>query len=252
MARIGLWGVSVAREGVPVLDGVNLAVEPGELVVITGARGAGQSTLLAVAATALPPGGGELEIEGRKTGALQEGSLPFVRRNIGYLPPEPPLARAETVLENVMLALGARGVSPDEAELPAREMLAALGIEHLAERRASALCVPERRLVATARALVGEPPVVVLDDPSVGLDEQDRQRLVAALLRLKQAGSAVLCGTSDSLLAAALAERGARSLRLEGGRVSGATALRLVDSAAPTERASLVAFVDLRPARGVS
>jgi hypothetical protein len=74
---------------------------------------------------------------------------------------------------------------------------------------------------------------VVLDDPSVGLDDHDRARLVLALDAARAAGSAVLCGTSDRLLGTALAERGGRLLRLESGRLVGATALRLVDDAHP-------------------
>jgi ABC-type ATPase involved in cell division len=86
--------------------------------------------------------------------------------------------------------------------------------------------------VACARALVAASPVIVLDDPSAGLDDQDRARLVTALQRARASGSAILCGTSDAALASALEQAGARRLRLEGGRLTGAagTPLRLVDS----------------------
>jgi ABC-type ATPase involved in cell division len=149
----------------------------------------------------------------------------------------------ETVLENVMLALGARGLSPAEAEAPARATLEQLGIAALEERRADRLSLPERRLVATARALVGCSPVIVLDDPSAGLDDQDRARLVSALGRARDGGSAVLCGTSDAALASGLAQGGARLLRLEAGRLAGntGTPLRLVD-----QQASLDVTVDFQ------
>jgi ABC-type multidrug transport system ATPase subunit len=231
MSRIGLWGVEKRRGDTPVLDGATLAVAAGEIVVFTGPRGAGQSTLLAVVATALRPDAGELELDGRRIQALQSGSLPYVRRNIGYLPADPPLVGDETVLENVMLALGARGLSPAEAEAPARAALEDLGIAALEQRRADRLSLPERRLVATARALAGASPVIVLDDPSAGLDDQDRARLVSALQGARASGSAILCGTSDDALASALERAGARRLRLEGGRLVGAAGapLRLVD-----------------------
>lgn len=231
MSRIGLWGITKGRGGAVVLDGVNLAVAAGELVVITGPRGAGQSTLLAVVATALAPDAGELELEGRSVVSLQSTSLPYVRRNIGYLPATPPLIADETVLENVMLPLAARAQSPEEAEGAARVMLDELGISALADRRADGLSSPERRLTGIARALVGTPPVVVLDDPGAGLDDRDRARLVVVLHQARAEGAAILCGTSDGAFAHALTETGGRRLRLEAGRLVGTTGrpLRLVD-----------------------
>ena len=230
MSRIGLWGVDKRRGGVLVLDGVSLAVAAGEVVVLGGARGAGQTTLLAVAAAVMAPDAGELELDGRRTTGLQGASLPYVRRNIGYLPSTPQLVPDETALENVMLALGARGLPPAPAEEASRAMLAALGLAPLADRSAASLSCPEQRLVAAARALVGRPPIIVLDEPSLGLDQVDRTRLVSAIGDARRTGSAILCGTSDPALAAALGDLGARLLRLEGGRIAGATGLRLVDA----------------------
>ena len=225
MSIVRLWGVTVRRGGEaaphPVLDNLNLVIDAGELVAVTGLRGAGKTTLLAVAAGTLRPHQGEVAIAGRNLVSLQAGSLPYVRRNIGYLPPEPPLVRDETVLENVMLVLGARGLTPFSAEAQARTALGDLDIEALAERPVAALSLPERRLCALARALAGNPPVLVLDDPVAGLDERDRTRLVTALGRARQAGAAVLLATSDIAWTIALASAGARCLQLMDGRLEG-------------------------------
>jgi ABC-type multidrug transport system ATPase subunit len=233
MSLVRLWGVTVQRAGgepQPVLDNLNLVIDGGELVAVTGLRGAGKSTLLAVAAGTLRPRQGEVAIAGRNLGSLQAGLLPYVRRNIGYLPAEPPLVRDETVLENVMLVLGARGVAPGAAEAQARTALGDLDIEAMAERPVAALSLPERRLCALARALAGNPPVLVLDDPVAGLDERDRTRLVTALGRARQAGAAVLLATSDIAWTIALASAGARCLQLVDGRLEGeGPSLRLVD-----------------------
>ena len=84
-----LEDVSCARRGRQVLDRVSLSVRAGDLVVVEGGRGAGKSTLLAVAAAALAPPRGAVYIGGRNVQALQRTSLPYVRRNIGYLAADP-------------------------------------------------------------------------------------------------------------------------------------------------------------------
>jgi ABC-type ATPase involved in cell division len=219
---IRLEGVELGAGGTRVLDHVTLAVAGGEMVVLGGARGSGKSSLLAIAAGALRPAAGSVVLGERELGSLQRSSLPYVRRNIGYVPAEAPLVRDETVLENVRLALATRGCAPSEATAGATSALAALALTSLAERRVDTLSSPERRLTAIARALCGTPPLLVLDDPGAGLDLDDRARVVAALATAATAGAAVLCGTSDDTFALALCDRGARSLMLSQGRLTGA------------------------------
>jgi ABC-type multidrug transport system ATPase subunit len=233
MSLVSLWGITLERAGRVVLDRASLTVAGGEIVVIGGARGAGTSSLLAVAAGALAPGAGEVIIGGRPVTGLQTGSRPYLRRNIGYLPAEPPLVRDETVLENVMLALAARGADPQSAEASAQQTLAALDMAALAERTVATLSAPERRLVGVARALCGPPAFVVLDEPSLGLDDSDRGRLVDVMVEARAQGAGILCGTGDFALAAGLMARGARGLSLLDGRLPQATpALRLVPGSA--------------------
>jgi ABC-type ATPase involved in cell division len=229
MFVIRLEGVRLQRAGTLVLAHATLAVSAGELVVVTGARGAGKSSLLAVAAAGLRPQAGAVWIGERNVMDLQAASRPFVRRNIGYLPSEPPLVSDESALENVMLALAVRGAPPAEAEAAGREALERLALAPLAERAVEALSSPERRLVALARALAGAPALLVLDEPSAGLDHEDRGRVLEALGEARAAGAAVLCATSDAALALGLAEGGGREVRLEAGRlVGGAPAISLV------------------------
>ena len=261
MSLVRLWGVTVQGAGgdpQPLLDNVNLVIDAGELVAVTGLRGAGKSMLLAIAAGTLRPRQGEVAIAGRNLVSLQAGSLPYVRRNIGYLPAEPPLVRDETVLENVMLVLGARGLAPAAAEAEARQALGDLDIEAMAGRPVAALSLPERRLCALARALAGNPPVLVLDDPVAGLDERDRTRLVTALGRARQGGAAVLLATSDIAWTIALASAGARCLQLVDGRLEGeGPSLRLVDGddrtpVAEDEVMTPMTSTSQRPAAAVS
>jgi ABC-type multidrug transport system ATPase subunit len=229
MPSVGLSGVALQRARQVVLEHVTVSIDAGELVVLTGARGSGKSSLLAIAAGLLPPDTGQVMIGGRSIAALQSASLPYLRRNIGYLPAHPPFIEEETVAENVMLALGVRSVPLGAAAEQARSALDELGLTDCADRVLAQLSAAERRLCALARALCGPPPVLVLDDPSAGLDDGDRQRVAQALRRVVGQGSAVLCASSDPDLIAALTALGARRLELAGGRiVGGAPVIRLV------------------------
>jgi ABC-type multidrug transport system ATPase subunit len=254
MASVSFCAVTLARNGRTLLAGANLSIEPGELVVLTGPRGAGKSLVLATAAGVTAPAAGEVLIAGRALAQLQSSARPYVRRNIGYLPADPPFVREESALENVMLALGVRGLAPAEAELLARRTLAEIGAESLAETPIVDLSVGERRLVAVARALGGPPPIVILDEPSAGLDEADRSRMAEAIAAAAHAGAAALVASNDGALVAALRGAGARQLTLEGGALHGDKArVRLLEGGRSDEpeRGVVLAF-PARPAREVS
>jgi ABC-type ATPase involved in cell division len=218
---IRLEGVCFARGGRAVLDEITLAVNAAELVVVQGARAAGKSALLAIAAARLGPDAGQVWISDRNVGGLQRSSLPLVRRNIAYLPAAAPLVDDDSVLENVMLALGVRGWELAACEAGARRALFLLGLDDRRHDPVTALSAGERQLVALARTLAGTPPVIVLDEPAAGLDADDRHCVVAALAAARDEGSAVLAATSDDGLAAAIVQRGARRVRLEQGRLHG-------------------------------
>ena len=221
MPSVGLSGVALRRANQPVLEHVTLAVDAGEIVVVTGGRGSGKSSLLAVAAGLSRPDAGQVVAGGRSIVALQSGSLPYLRRYIGYLPVRPPFLEEEGPLENVMLALAVRGVDPERAAPLAQAALDELGLSLSPERPLAQLSTAERRLTALARTLCGPPPVLLLDDPSSGLDAPDRLRVVRALLRVRGLGSAILCASTDSELVGALAAEGARILELRAGRIVG-------------------------------
>jgi ABC-type ATPase involved in cell division len=203
------------------LDDVHLAVGAGELVVVHGPAGSGKSLLLAVAAARRPPAQGAVWISGRSVADLQRSSLPLVHRNVAYLPSDAPLLEDETALENVMLALAVRGADPSTSEGGALRALAMLGLQACADRPLGALASGERRLVALARALAGAPPLLVLDDPTTGLDRQERDRALTVLATLRDHGATVLHATSDEDTVRTLAAKGARRARLEGGRLHG-------------------------------
>ncbi len=250
---IRLDGVCCERGGRAVLDEVALAVCAADMVVVTGGRGAGKSMLLSIVAARRAPDRGAVWIASRNMVGLQRSSLPFVHRNVAYLPAVPPLDDDETVRQNVVLALAVRGDAVAAAEEEASRVLAALALEACAERAVRTLSAGERGLVALARALVGTPAVIVLDEPAAGLDADDRSRVVGAIAGAKDDGAAIVCGTADLALAEALAARGARRVRLEGGRLAGdAPMIGLVATRHEDSRAGAVRVKVLGGSRGES
>lgn len=225
---IWLEGVSILRQGCPALENITIGVAAAELVVLLGASGSGKSSLLKVMAGVKAPDSGAVWIAEHNIAGLQASSLPYVRRNIGYLPAQPLLIPDETVLENIMLALAVRGQDIESAEADAREILAMVGDSAWEARLAHQLSTGQQRLVALARALVGPPPLLILDEPAAGLGGEEREAVNSALLWARDQGCAVLCATADTAFAEGLVEVGARQVRLADGRIVGAPAIGLV------------------------
>jgi ABC-type ATPase involved in cell division len=218
-----------------VLDSVTLGVASAELVVIEGSQASGKSTLLEVAAVARLPERGAVWFASRNTSTLQRASLPFVRRNIGYYTPEALLIRRDTALANVVAALAVRGEPLPRAEATARDALALLHAEELASRLVGSLSSGQQRLVTLARALAGPPPLVVADEPAALLGDEARAVVIAALVRARALGAAVLTATADASWADAVVAAGGRKIHLAEGRIAGAPAVELVPSLSSPE-----------------
>jgi ABC-type ATPase involved in cell division len=213
-----ILGVSLRVADRMVLDEVSLQVRAGELVVVEGQRASGKSMLARVAAVLRRPDAGELWIGERDVAALQDASLPFVRRNIGFFSGDLPLLPT-SALENVMLAAGARGFEPAQARELAVRALGRVGVVGAATRAPATLSAAEQRLVALARALAGAPPLLVLDDPSAHLAASDAGAVLSAILGVIEVGGAALCTSPDGAFAEAVVRAGGRRVRLESGRV---------------------------------
>jgi ABC-type ATPase involved in cell division len=214
-----LVAVSLRSGGELVLDALTVEARAGEILVVEGNRGAGKTMLLEIAAARRLPDAGEVWIADHDVTALQRDSLPFVRRNIGFVEAQPVFLQRATVLENVMLALAARGEPVAWAREAAMRALGKVGIVGLAAADPARLSNGARRLAGIARALAGVPPLVLLDDPSASLSAADSGAVLSALIGAVESGAAVVCASADGAFVSAAAAAGARRLRLDAGRL---------------------------------
>jgi putative ABC transport system ATP-binding protein len=203
---------------VEVLRGVDLDVQPGELVALIGRSGSGKSTLLNVIAGLEPPDGGTVRIEGVDLGRLDDGRRTVFRRDrIGIVFQAFNLIPVLSALDNVALPARLAGAGA-EAVRRARELLERVGLEARADAFPDELSGGEQQRVATARALVNRPAVVLADEPTGNLDAESAERTLALLAGLAgEDGRTVLLATHDPAAAA----RAGRVLALEDGRVAG-------------------------------
>lgn len=167
---------------VTALDHVNLAVAPGEFVAIVGPSGSGKSTLLAVAGALTSPDSGRVEVAGQDITGLDDAGLAKVRReNIGFVFQSsgslPSALTAEEQLELAARVVGKRGRYSNA------ELLEKVGMTRRAQHRPGSLSGGERQRVGIARALVGNPQVLLVDEPTAALDRSRSQEIVELLAR---------------------------------------------------------------------
>lgn len=211
---------SFAQGGVTidVLKGVNLAVEPGEIVGLLGPSGSGKSTMLQ--AVGLLEGGftGSIRIAGEEAAQLNSNGRTRLRKTaLGFVYQFHHLLPDFTARENVVLPQLIMGRTRDEASDRAAKLLSRLGLGQRLDHRPSQLSGGEQQRVAVARALANRPKVVLADEPTGNLDEATADRVFDEFLHLvREEGSAALVATHNERLAT----RMDRVVRLHDGRIA--------------------------------
>jgi lipoprotein-releasing system ATP-binding protein len=189
---------------IDVLRGVDLAIQPGEIVALLGPSGSGKSTLLQ--AVGLLEGGfeGSIRIAGEEAANLDDDGRTRLRRDtLGFVYQFHHLLPDFDAIENVMLPQVVRGAEPEAARERASQLLTHLGLGSRLEHRPAKLSGGEQQRVAVARALANRPPLVLADEPTGNLDEATADKVLAEFLQLVRGeGSAALIATHNERLAA--------------------------------------------------
>jgi ABC-type polar amino acid transport system ATPase subunit len=206
----------------PVLTGVSLDVERGELVAIMGPSGSGKTTVLRAVAGLESFHGGRIVIDGvALTGGTHatKATLRELRRKVGMVFQFHCLFEHLTAIDNVCLApVHAHGIAVLDARRRGLELLAGFGVEHRAAALPRHLSGGEAQRVAIARALAVDPPLLLMDEPTASLDPERRAELGALLRELQRQHRTLLIATHDEDFAR---EWATRVVRMRDGRVNG-------------------------------
>jgi lipoprotein-releasing system ATP-binding protein len=203
---------------IPVLTGVDLAIQRREMVAVVGASGAGKSTLLHVLGALDKPTRGYVVIGGEPVHGRDETALGLLRnRTVGFVFQFHHLLREFSALENVMMPLRIGGKSEDDARGRASELLARVGLSARMTHRPAELSGGEQQRTAVARALAMDPKVLLADEPSGNLDRANAEvlhELLTEVVNDLEIGMVVVTHNRS------LAARANRVLLLEGGRLT--------------------------------
>ncbi len=189
---------------VTALQGVDLSVERGELLALTGPSGSGKSTLLNLCGLIDTPDSGEIELDAQPIQALSEVQRTLLRRDaLGFVFQSFNLVPVMTVAENVDYPLFLAGVPPAERRQRVAAQLEAVGLQEHAAHLPDALSGGQRQRVAIARALVKRPKLVIADEPTASLDSHTADQVLDLMRSLGHAeGAAFVMATHDNRLSA--------------------------------------------------
>jgi cobalt/nickel transport system ATP-binding protein len=237
----------------PVLKGISLSITAGERVALLGSNGAGKSTLLLLLAGLLPVRNGVLRLDG--DAVKGRDGMRRLRRACGLLLQDPDdQIFASTVEQDVAFGLVQRDVPEQTAFAAAGEALSRLGIGNLAGRQVRSLSLGQRKRLVLAGLVVLKPALLLLDEPTAGLDHSAIEALAGVLDDLQRDGTTVLLATHDTDFAARWASR---AIVLDDGRLAGEGPVGdvLSDPAIlarsglpiPTTYAAALALIDVYP-----
>jgi ABC-2 type transport system ATP-binding protein len=190
-------------EGIVALDGIDLEVRPGEFFGLLGPNGAGKTTALGIFTTRVRPTSGAATVAGSDV----VGDPAGVKRSIGVVPQKPNPDRSLSVRENLLFHAAYFGVTSAVARERARELLASFDLEARGNAKVNQLSGGQQQRLMIARALIHEPRLLFLDEPTVGLDPQTRLALWEILRRLHREGRTIVMTTHYMEEADQLCER---------------------------------------------
>ncbi|NWH06533.1 cell division ATP-binding protein FtsE [Desulfobacter latus] len=214
---IRLFNVTKRYGGKLALNNITLDIEPGEFIFISGPSGAGKSTLLKILYLAERVSEGQIVIDGINLARISSQRLPFLRRRFGMVFQDFKLIPNRTVFENVALVLKVAGKNPSYIKKKVMHVLRVTGMEKKANHLPPTLSGGEQQRVAVARAVVGEPSIILADEPTGSLDSESARRVLNLLLGYHQNGATILIA-SHNIAQMDCFSRG-RNISLEDGKL---------------------------------
>jgi cell division transport system ATP-binding protein len=182
------------------LNGVTLTIPKGDFVFLTGISGAGKSTLLRLLYAALKPTRGQVVVDGQNITRLTSAQIPHLRRSIGIVFQDFKLLPNRTVLENVAITLEVLGWGKKDIGKKVYHILKQMGLEHKMNTTPLRLSGGEQQRVALARALVNDPKILLADEPTGNLDDENKEQILNIFREANIRGTTVVVATHDRRL----------------------------------------------------
>lgn len=215
---IHFTNVSKIYENQAALRDITFSIEKGEMAFITGPSGAGKSTLLKIIYLSEKPDEGSVTIAEWELSKLKESSIPFLRRNIGVVFQDFRLLDNRNVFDNIAMALRIRGMTEYDVKERVMEVLKTVNLRHKADSFPKTLSGGEQQRVVIARAIVGEPTVLLADEPTGNLDADTAAGITRMFKEINAKGTTVLVATHNKEL---FRNTGRRVLKIDNGTIVG-------------------------------
>lgn len=193
--------------GIPALNDVSLHIRDGEFVFVVGESGSGKSTFIRLLLKELEPTEGRIYINGQNVGLLKRKQIPKLRRNIGVVFQDFRLLRDRNVYENVAFAQRVIGTSTKTMRSRVPQMLSMVGLAAKYKSLPRQLSGGEQQRVAIARALVNEPKILLADEPTGNLDENNAWEIMKLLEEINERGTTVVVVTHNLDIVKAMKKR---------------------------------------------
>lgn len=204
-------------DGYVALNNVDLTIESGEMVFLTGHSGAGKSTLLKLIAAIERPTSGTITISGQNIAQLKPAAIPYMRRKIGFIFQDHKLLFDRSVFDNVLLPLQISNFDNNTVAARVRAALDKVGLLKKEKSMPVALSGGERQRLCIARAVVHRPAILIADEPTGNLDVEYARDIMTMFTSFNQVGVTVLIATHDASL---LEDTQHRILSLKQGKLA--------------------------------
>ena len=202
-------------------DGITMRIQKGEFTAIVGASGSGKSTCMNIIGCLDVPTSGSYYLNGADVSQMNEKELAHIRnQQLGFIFQQYNLIPKLNIIENVELPLLYRGIHAQKRRKMAMESLQRVGLADRSEKLPSQLSGGQQQRVSIARALAGNPPVILADEPTGALDSKTGHEVLEFLKQLNQDGTTVVLITHDN----SIAEKTGRIIRIQDGKVVSDTA----------------------------